>query len=62
VNFNHVRPATLSPQARAEINAALRKSRLERIAAQMWEQAIDREDYSEASEIAAETESWFDPD
>ena len=59
MDFDRVRPARVSDAARAEISEALRVGRLEREAARLWTEAIDRGDFAEASRIAAETQEWF---
>ncbi|MGB8478183.1 MAG: hypothetical protein WCE63_04995 [Acidobacteriaceae bacterium] len=56
---NYFGNARVSDAAREQINAGLRESRLERIAAEMWSDAIDRHDYVEAERIAKETSTWF---
>lgn len=62
MNFEHVRPATLNPETHRSIADLLREARLRRYAAELWELAIDEEDYDEAERVAAETETWFEPE
>ena len=41
MNLSHVQPATLSERDRAALNNLLAESKLERLAAQLWSDAID---------------------
>ena len=64
MSLDQIRPTALSAELRAEWRAAicdsLAESRLERLAAQMWSDAVDAGDFERARKIAAETEGWFE--
>jgi len=66
MSLDHVRPDALSAEQRAAwrayIMAPLREAKLRDYAAQLWSDAIDAEDYDKAQRIAAETDSWFEPE
>ncbi len=62
LNLDHVRVEPLSNAAHEQIRDMLAESRLRRLAAQMWADAIEGEDYDEADRIAEETASWFQPE
>ena len=46
----------------AYILAGVREERLRKIAAELWLAASDAENYDAAQRIAAETDSWFEPE
>ena len=50
----------LTAEQRAAIGNSLAESRLERLAVQMWSDAIDAGDFERARVIATETDSWFE--
>jgi hypothetical protein len=60
MDLSHVPPAILSERDRAAIGNSLAESRLERLAVQMWSDAIDAGDFERARVIATETDSWFE--
>ena len=45
---------------RAEIIDGLAEARLERLAAQMWSDAVDAGDFDRARAVAAESDGWFE--
>jgi hypothetical protein len=66
MSLDHVRPDALSAEQRAAwrayiLDAAL-EERVRELAAQLWSDAIDREQYDAADRIAAETDTWFEPE
>ena len=52
----------LTAEQRAAISNSLAESRLERLAAQLWSDAIDAGEYTKAKRIAGETATWFEPE
>ena len=62
MSLNHDQPGTLSAEWREYIMAPLREAKLRDYAAQLWSDAIDAEDYDKAQRIAAEMDSWFEPE
>jgi septin family protein len=65
-HLDHVRPDALTAEQRTEwreyIMAPLREAKLRDYAAQLWSDAIDAEDYDKAQRIAAEIDTWFEPE
>jgi hypothetical protein len=63
MNLSNVKPATLAPEQRAKWRDALCAQAdcdsAERIAAQLWSDAVDAGDFDKARTIAEETATWF---
>jgi hypothetical protein len=64
MSLDRIRPTALSAELRAEWRAAigdsLAESRLQRLAAKLWSDAIDAGDFERARAVAAETDGWFE--
>lgn len=64
MNLSNVKPATLAPEQRAKWRDALCAQAdcdsAERIAAQLWSDAVDAGDFDKAKAISAKTGAWFE--
>jgi hypothetical protein len=60
MSLDRIRPTALSAEWRAEIIDGLAEAKLQRLAAQMWSDAVDAGDFDRARAVAAETDGWFE--